>query len=123
MNLCAEGLARVTKSRKQLAGEVEITTFKSGGPGGQKKNKTNSAVRIKHKPTGIIVIATEYRSQLKNRELAWERLLARLQKLAIKPRPRVRTRIPAAAKAARLAEKRKHSEKKAARQPPGDIDG
>ena len=101
-----------------LQNEVEISYFKSSGPGGQKKNKTSSAVRIRHIPTGIIVVATESRSQHKNRELAWQRLIARLEKLAEKPKPRKRTRPPAAAKAARLQKKKVISAKKQMRKPP-----
>ena len=59
---------------REIKRECEITFFKSSGPGGQHKNKTETAVRIKHAPTGIIVTATESRSQLRNRQLAFERL-------------------------------------------------
>lgn len=105
-------------TRAALAEEVEISYFKSGGPGGQKKNKTMNAVRIKHKPTGIIVVATENRSQHKNRELAWKRLIDKLHKRQQRKRPRIPTKPPAAAKEARLQQKRRISEKKAQRKPP-----
>lgn len=48
------------------------------GPGGQHRNKTDSGVRLLHRPTGIIVTATEDRSQHVNREVAWGRLESRL---------------------------------------------
>ncbi len=99
-----------------LKGEVEITAFKSGGPGGQHKNKTESAVRIKHLPTGIIVVATESRSQIKNRELAWQRLIEKLAKRRQKRKPRLRTRPSKAAREKRLEEKIRRSSKKQARQ-------
>jgi len=99
-----------------LKGDVEITAFKSGGPGGQHKNKTESAVRIKHLPTGIMVVATESRSQIKNRELAWQRLIKKLAKRRQKRKPRLRTRPSKAAKAKRLEEKMRRSSKKQARQ-------
>ena len=54
--------------------DLMVTYYKSSGPGGQKKNKTESAVRIKHLPTGIIVTACESRSQSDNRERARQRL-------------------------------------------------
>jgi len=99
-----------------LKGDVEITAFKSGGPGGQHKNKTESAVRIKHLPTGIMVMATESRSQIKNRELAWQRLIEKLAKRRQKRKPRLRTRPSKAAKEKRLEKKMRRSSKKQARQ-------
>lgn len=105
-------------TREGLLDEVEITVYRASGPGGQKKNKTASAVRIKHIPTGIIVIATESRSQVKNRELAWERLIAKLAALQKKPKPRIPTRTPRAAKEARLREKKERSAVKANRRAP-----
>jgi protein subunit release factor B len=99
-----------------LKDEVEITAFKSGGPGGQHKNKTESAVRLKHLPTGIIVVATESRSQFKNRELAWQRLIEKLAKRRQKRKPRLPTRPSRAAKEKRLEEKMQRSFKKQTRE-------
>ena len=99
-----------------LKAEVEITAFKSSGPGGQHKNKTESAVRIKHLPTGIIVVATENRSQIKNRDLAWQRLIDKLAKRRQKKKPRLPTRPSRAAKEKRLQKKALLSHKKQERQ-------
>jgi protein subunit release factor B len=98
-----------------LRAQVEITAYKSSGPGGQHKNKTESAIRLKHLPTGITVIARESRSQIKNRELAWERLIAKLKQRRRKKKPRIPTKVSAAAKAQRLASKTAHSRKKSER--------
>ncbi|MFT4531884.1 MAG: peptide chain release factor [Thalassolituus oleivorans] len=59
---------------KVLANEVDVETMRSGGPGGQHVNKTSSAVRLTHRPTGIQVRVESDRSQHRNRQLAMERL-------------------------------------------------
>lgn len=58
----------------QLLAQCEVDTYRASGPGGQKRNKTSSAVRLRHPPSGLIVIAEESRSQHENRARALRRL-------------------------------------------------
>src|SRR5918912_2814919 len=59
---------------EQLLAHCAVDTYRASGPGGQKRNKTSSAVRVRHLPSGLIVIAEESRSQHENRARALRRL-------------------------------------------------
>jgi protein subunit release factor B len=98
-----------------LLAECEEAFFVGGGPGGQHRNKTESGVRLAHRPTGVTVTATERRSQLQNRGAALERLRARLAALAHEARPRRATRPTRGSKERRLATKRHAGRRKADR--------
>ena len=58
----------------ELLAQCDVDTYRASGPGGQKRNKTSSAVRLRHEPTGLIVIAEESRSQHENKAKAVKRL-------------------------------------------------
>ena len=97
----------------------EVSTFIGGGPGGQHRNKTASAVRLVHLPTGVTVTATERRSQLRNRGAALERLRAVLTGLARVRRPRRPTLPSRTSKERRLEAKKRTGRRKAERRDRG----
>ena len=103
-----------------LKKEVVIETYRSQGPGGQRKNKTETSVRLTHLPSGITVVATEYRSQARNRKLAFERLRERLLRLNRPKKRRIPTQISKKAIERRIEEKKVRSAKKQLRQKPGE---
>jgi len=94
--------------RETLEREVETDVFRSSGPGGQHVNKTNSALRLTHWPSGVVVIAQDSPSQHRNRDIAFERLAGRLARLNHVPKARVATKPTRAAKKRRL-ETKKHA--------------
>ena len=98
-----------------LLSECEETFFVGSGPGGQHRNKTESAVRLVHLPTGIAVTATERRSQARNRAAVLQRLREALAPLSRRPAVRRPTRPGRAARERRLADKRRRAERKATR--------
>jgi protein subunit release factor B len=105
---------------ERLARDCDIVPFRSSGPGGQKKNKTESSVRVVHHPTGLVRIATEHRSQIRNRELALERLWEALERRRRKPKPRIATRPSRSSVEQRLEGKRRRATLKRERRTPGD---
>ena len=90
---------------QKLLAECDVEAYRSSGPGGQKKNKTESSVRVRHLPTGVVRIATESRSQTRNREAALQRVWDALEARRRKPKPRVPTRPSAASRAKRVETK------------------
>ena len=78
--------------------DVRVDVYRSSGAGGQKVNKTSSAVRLTHLPTGITVAMQNERSQHANRDLAWKILRARIYDAEVKKRDKIRDEAEAAKK-------------------------
>jgi ribosome-associated protein len=95
--------------------ECQEEFFIASGPGGQHRNKTESGVRLTHRPTGVTVSATERRSQSQNRGAALERLRERLQAMGVEPKVRRATRPTRGSQERRLVEKKHRAARRAAR--------
>ena len=113
----------VPKSDAALLAQCRVETYRAGGPGGQHQNKTETAVRIVHLPTGISSVARDERSQLRNRHLAITRLREKLEAHNKTPETRRRTMIPKREKKRRLERKRQRSQtKKLRKKPDSDLE-
>jgi len=101
-----------------LRRDVSIKTSRSPGPGGQRRDKKETAVRLVHRPTGITVVASERRSQAANMQVAFQRLRAKLAELNKPTKLRLRTKPTAHSIQGRLEGKKRLSEKKRSRRRP-----
>jgi peptide chain release factor 2 len=101
-----------------LLAECKVETFRSGGPGGQHQNVTESGVRLTHLPTGVRAVSREERSQHRNRERALARLREKLEALHRRAKPRRKTKVPRAEKERRRRAKQRRSDAKRLRKPP-----
>ena len=104
-----------------LARDCDIEFTRAGGPGGQHRNKAETAVRITHRPSGVTVVASERRSQARNKRAALKRLsdklgaIEREQELSRQRQNRPATRPTKGANQRRLERKRQVGEKKRGR--------
>jgi protein subunit release factor B len=98
-----------------LLAECDLETFRASGKGGQYVNKTESAVRLRHRPTGITVTCQESRSQWQNRYTCLRKIRERVAKLNVVAKPRKPTKKTWSSRQNTLVEKRQHAEKKRAR--------
>jgi len=100
---------------EELEKDCDVAFTRTGGPGGQHRNKAETAVRVTHRPTGIVVVAADHRSQYQNRMAALRRLADRLKErerarlAAERRRSRRRTKPTRASVERRLDTKRRRS--------------
>jgi protein subunit release factor B len=103
------------ESDDDLLRECEVDTFRASGPGGQHVNKTESAVRVTHLPTGVVVTCREARSQHQNKATCLRKLRERIEKLNHLPAMRVPTRTTRGAKERMLEAKARRARLKRSR--------
>lgn len=114
----AEFAALANASDDAILRDCRVQVFRATGPGGQGVNTTDSAVRMRHLPSGIVVTSRESRSQYQNRQTCVAKLRREFAKRAQRPRKRKKTKPSAAAKRRRLADKRHRARQKADRRRP-----
>jgi ribosome-associated protein len=91
-------MIKLPESDDDLLRECEVETFRSSGPGGQHVNKTESAVRLRHARSGVVVSSQQERSQHRNKQLCLAKLRKKIEQLNFRPAKRVPTRVPAGVK-------------------------
>ena len=98
-----------------LQKECDVVPFRASGPGGQHRNKTLTAVRLIHRPSGVVVIGRRERSLTRNLQDAVARLRLKLEKLLVEPKVRRATKPKKAAVQKRLELKKERGRRKAER--------
>lgn len=97
----------IKKNTKLKPKDIEITHVRGSGPGGQNRNKRMSGIRMIHVPTGIVVVATERRSQEQNLSTAFFRLQKKIQDFYYVAPKRVQTKKTQASNKRRLEAKKR----------------
>lgn len=108
---------KLPETDEELLLQCQVTAFRSSGSGGQHVNVTDSAVRLRHNPTGIVVSSQKERSQLLNKRECLIKLREKVRKLNYRKPKRIATRTPKSVTAANKAKKMRASAKKQARRP------
>jgi protein subunit release factor B len=108
----------IPSTDEELLAQCDVETFRASGHGGQSVNTTDSAVRLRHRPTGVTVTCRRERSQLLNKRECVTRLRRKLEQLAYEAPERVPTKEPPRVKERVLEGKARTSAKKRMRKPP-----
>src|SRR5229473_3113897 len=111
-------MIKLPESDEELLRECEVETFRASGPGGQHVNKTESAVRLKHLLSGVVVTSQQERSQHRNKALCLQKLREKIARMNYRPAKRVPTRVPRSVKNRTLEEKARRSQIKRLRSKP-----
>ncbi|UCF10392.1 MAG: peptide chain release factor-like protein [Candidatus Bipolaricaulota bacterium] len=109
-------------SDEELLAQCDVHRFRASGPGGQNVNRRETAVRLVHRPTGIVVTCQDERSQRRNRQIALGRLRAALDERSKPVTPRIPTAVPRRARAERRAFKTARALRKRLRRRPSADD-
>jgi peptide chain release factor 2 len=112
-------MIKLPESDDDLLRECEVETFRASGPGGQHVNKTESAVRLRHLPSGVVVSAQQERSQHRNKAICLEKLRKKIAQMNYKRPKRVPTRVPRSARNRTLEAKAHRAQVKRLRSRPG----
>lgn len=102
----------------ELLAECEVETFCSSGPGGQNVNRRETAVRLRHRPSGLVVTCQRERNQYRNKQIAIATLRVKLHALHRKRIPRIATAMPKSIRERILSQKKHVALKKRFRQKP-----
>ncbi len=105
-------MSSYSREERDLLDRCLVTTYRASGPGGQHRNKTESAVRLFHRPSGLMVTCASHRSQYRNRREALAELRRRLEARRRRRKPRLPTRPGRGQKEARLQDKQIRSRTK-----------
>lgn len=107
---------RIPPTDEELLAECDVDTYRSSGKGGQNVNRRETAVRLTHRPSGLVVTCQEERYQYRNKQIALARLRNKLINLYRRRRPRIETSMPKSVREKILKQKKILSLKKRLRQ-------
>jgi protein subunit release factor B len=113
----------IPETNRELLAQCAVETFRASGPGGQNVNTRDTAVRLRHRKSGLVVTCQSERSQWRNKQIALAELRRRLEELNRPRKKRRRTVMPARARADIRRSKTRRSRKKALRKRPSADEG